>query len=222
MVKRMGIKLHAASTEAMGEKRAPAVASVYVQRILMNQSPAMNVRNAREAATICAALDLMATNQTGRAADLLAQRLKAVVQATLEGSWSRAHYCELLADDSPSLMNLTEQAMVRKERRMMEELDAVVGRMGDNASSSSSSSSSSSGAPWKGKGWGRQPYQAFPAAAAPQSAAQQGWKGKGKSGQKGKKGRGKFGKNWKGEKAANDRNGGNNQQIDAGAHQVEN
>eukprot|EP00959_Pyramimonas_sp_CCMP1952_P287043 6002807-Pyramimonas_sp.AAC.1 len=61
--------------------------------ILQPQNPSMRPRNARETKTICTALDLLAEERHGEAADLLGQ--KAIERALKDGHWQRAAWCEL-------------------------------------------------------------------------------------------------------------------------------
>ncbi|CAK0858151.1 unnamed protein product [Prorocentrum cordatum] len=93
------------------EGAPPAAAVSYFLGIFQNSHPSLGIRNAREARTLCKALDLLAAKAYGQAADLLAQRLKAVEQATVDGHWGKAGWLELLPPEGTTLVDREEDAM---------------------------------------------------------------------------------------------------------------
>ena len=56
----------------------PPVVTAYLLRMLKPKYPAMGTRNERELATTAAILDALAQKQPGKAADIAAQRFKAL------------------------------------------------------------------------------------------------------------------------------------------------
>ena len=84
--------------------------------------PTMGPRYSREARTVCRALDLLAERKYGECADLLAQPLKALERALVDGHWDRAVWCELLAPDSITLMDRDEDRMLAQEQQLEQRL----------------------------------------------------------------------------------------------------
>ena len=78
----------------------------------------MGIRNGREAKTLCRALDLLAKKETGAAADLLCQRLKALEKSLVGNDWSRAQYLELLSPEGMTLVDRDEELMVQRENEL--------------------------------------------------------------------------------------------------------
>ena len=80
---------------------------------------AAEARSQREALTLGKALDLLAEGKPGAAADILAQRLKAVEKAAREGGrWDQAEFLELIPPAGPSLAERSEEFMAAKEVRL--------------------------------------------------------------------------------------------------------
>ncbi|CAK0870625.1 unnamed protein product [Prorocentrum cordatum] len=100
------------------EGAPPAAAVSYFLGIFQNSHPSLGIRNAREARTLCKALDLLAAKAYGQAADLLAQRLKAVEQATVDGHWGKAGWLELLPPEGTTLVDREEEYMTTKEEEL--------------------------------------------------------------------------------------------------------
>ena len=97
-----------------GADDTPAAAKSYYWRVVkVAQNPGL--RNLREMHTICAALDHMALGRTKHAADVLAQRLKALEVAASEGCWDRAQFLELIPNESVTLTDKDEQHMMARE-----------------------------------------------------------------------------------------------------------
>ena len=74
----------------------PASAKAYFLCVIKTDPEMQNTRNLREMHFLGAMLDHLALGKTKIAADLIAQRLKAVEMATTGGSWDRARFLELL------------------------------------------------------------------------------------------------------------------------------
>lgn len=106
----------------MGE--LPPVAMAYYLRVLRTTYPAMGVRSARELATLATVLDHLAEGDCGAAADVVAQRLKAVEKSIVDGSWEGARQLELIEADDATLLGQREERLIRHEvlqhRRMQE------------------------------------------------------------------------------------------------------
>ena len=60
-------------------------------------------------------LDLLAKKAPARAADILAQRVKALERATIEGHWMTAQYLELIPNEASSLLDRDEEVYLTKE-----------------------------------------------------------------------------------------------------------
>ncbi len=101
----------------------PPVAMVYYNSHLKTRQPPVAVRNLRELATLSTILDHLANGRADSAADVAAQRMKAVVQAVNDGHWNNANYAELVEEDSGSLMNHAETMFLKRERRLREDLN---------------------------------------------------------------------------------------------------
>ncbi|CAK0794640.1 unnamed protein product, partial [Prorocentrum cordatum] len=86
------------------------------------EPPSMGPRYSREARTVCRALDLLAQRKYGECADLLAQRLKALERALVDGHLDRAIWCELIAPDSIALMDRDEDRMLATEQQLEQRL----------------------------------------------------------------------------------------------------
>ena len=103
---------HLANTEAA----TPAAALSYLLAIMIpNHRQAMGMRNLRELRTVGTCLDMLARGQAGEAADVLAQRFKALEKASVDGTWERAQYLELVPPEGASLLDRDEEAMAAKE-----------------------------------------------------------------------------------------------------------
>ena len=103
----------------MREGQIPAVASTYFHVVIAPSHRDMGQRNSREARTLCRALDLLAKKETGAAADLLCQRLKALEKSLADqGMWTRAQFLELLPPEGMTLVDRDEDLMVQRENEL--------------------------------------------------------------------------------------------------------
>ena len=73
------------------------------------------LRLLREMRTLATALDEIAAGRYQFAADVLAQRIKALELFQSDGTWNRAQYLELLDAEGPSLLGRDEAVMASKE-----------------------------------------------------------------------------------------------------------
>ena len=81
----------------VGQNQTPATAtSYYLTVVAPSYRDRMNIRMAREMMTIAKALDLVATGRHPEAADVLAQRYKALELQMSDQTWARAQHLELI------------------------------------------------------------------------------------------------------------------------------
>ena len=71
----------------------------------------------------CKVLDLLTLGKHRRAADFVAQHLKAQEQALVDGNWERARYLTLMDDDAATLVNRDEKYMMRSEAKAEQQLN---------------------------------------------------------------------------------------------------
>ena len=127
------------ATRMMAKLGPPVVGKQYYAKVLKGKLT--NKRNAQEAKTLLTILDHVTARRYNEAADVLAQRIKAIEAAQEAGGWESARFLELVDDDEDWLMEKEEQAMVAQERRFESTLrDQHVPTGGGHASLS-----------WKGK-----------------------------------------------------------------------
>lgn len=75
----------------------------------------LNLRSMRELRTLCTVLDLLAQECPAQAADLVAQRVKALEKATLDGHWASAQHLELLNPEAGGLLERDEEVFTSRE-----------------------------------------------------------------------------------------------------------
>eukprot|EP00959_Pyramimonas_sp_CCMP1952_P196181 4101617-Pyramimonas_sp.AAC.1 len=73
------------------------------------------MRNQREMHTMAVILDHLALGRVNQAADVCAQRLKALEMASETGTWQKAQHLELVEAEGPGLTEKEEEFMVTKE-----------------------------------------------------------------------------------------------------------
>ncbi|CAE7752011.1 unnamed protein product, partial [Symbiodinium microadriaticum] len=93
--------------------RTPPVATNWTLTMMAPKQPP--IRLLREMRTLAMALDEIAAGRYQFAADVLAQRLKALELFQSDGGWNRAQYLELLDAEGPSLLGRDEAVMASKE-----------------------------------------------------------------------------------------------------------
>ena len=102
--------------KAWDRMSTPASAKSYYLRVLKPAAEKQNsMRNQREMHTMAVVLDHLALGRRSQAADVCAQRLKALELASETGSWQRAQYLELVEAEGPGLIDKEEEFMVTKE-----------------------------------------------------------------------------------------------------------
>ena len=94
----------------------PPVALNHVLTILIpSLGPKVGVRTSRELKTLGAILDHLSGGHTGKAADIVGQRMKALERATHEGHWGAAQFLELLPPENTMLLEKDEELFVTNE-----------------------------------------------------------------------------------------------------------
>lgn len=102
-----------------GRNQTPATATSYFITVVTPlYRDKMNVRAAREMRTIAKALDLVATGRHPEAADVLAQRYKALELQMADQTWARAQHLELIPPEGASLVEKDESLMATKEQNL--------------------------------------------------------------------------------------------------------
>ena len=93
----------------------PVVALHYVLTILLPSLGAKaGMRTGRELKTLASILDHLASQEPAKAADVTAQRIKALERATAEGHWGAAQFLELLPSEGTMLLDWAEENYVAK------------------------------------------------------------------------------------------------------------
>ena len=88
----------------------PPAAVHYLLTVMIPQlGGKANLRTQRELRTICTAIDMLAQMKPAQAADLLAQRVKALQKASVDGHWGSAQFLELLSPESATLLDRAEE-----------------------------------------------------------------------------------------------------------------
>ena len=94
----------------------PVVGLHYVLTILLPSLGAKaGMRTGRELKTLATILDHLAAQEPAKAADVTAQRIKALERATAEGHWGAAQFLELLPPEGTMLLDRAEENYVAKE-----------------------------------------------------------------------------------------------------------
>ena len=90
----------------------------YVHQFAIHAQAGYPWRSQREMATLARILDLLASGRPGAAADVAAQRLKAVEKAQRDGHWDQAKFLELVPQLDVTMANRQEEYMAAKESRL--------------------------------------------------------------------------------------------------------
>lgn len=116
MLKRMQARVmdegEATSSNTTG---TPIVGKLYYNKVLKNKL--VNKRNAQEVKTLLTVMDHLSAQRYNQAADVLAQRVKAIELAQESGAWETAKFLELVEDDGDPLADRDEQAMILQQMR---------------------------------------------------------------------------------------------------------
>ena len=102
-------------------QQTPSAATPYYLMITVPQlgsNPNFSVRTRREMKVFSKILDLLAAGHPAQAADVVAQRLKALERFTLDGHWRRAQHLELLSPEHGALLDKDEDLMLAREAEL--------------------------------------------------------------------------------------------------------
>ena len=72
--------------------------------------------------TVALVIDLLAKQRHAEAADVLAQRLKALERSVVDGAWVQSQFLELIPPEGATLLDKDEDLMLAKEARAEAEL----------------------------------------------------------------------------------------------------
>ena len=99
--------------------RTPVAAMRYYLAIVLPlHGPTMGIRNQRELKTLCQVLDCLAAKKPAQAADLVAQRIKALEVGLTDGNWRRSQHLELIEGDGAPLVDKDEEYLMAKEEEL--------------------------------------------------------------------------------------------------------
>eukprot|EP00435_Cladocopium_sp_Y103_P044553 s906_g12.t1 len=119
LASRMLLKMEKATARGLGgasRSKTPPVASNHLLTVLQpSLQGKLGMRTLRELKTLAHCLDLLAQGQIGQGADVIAQRVKALERATVEGHWSSAQFLELLEPEGTTLLERDEELYLAKE-----------------------------------------------------------------------------------------------------------
>ena len=156
----------------------PPAATAYYLRVLSLGTAQSSLRTLREMKPLCAVLDQIAHGKVLEAADVVAQRLKALELAAEEGGWASAQYLELIPQDKGTLVSGDERHMPKRERESALRFTSTPQPTPWGGGGSSKGGWPGPGASWQAKGWWN-PWN--------QNTYQPTWKDKGKGKDKGGK-----------------------------------
>ena len=95
---------------------APAVSTSYLLTILIPEyKQKLGLRQIRELRTLCRTLDLIVEGADRQAADLVAQRIKAIELSLSEESWVRAQHLVLIPKEGANLLESAESLAAAKQ-----------------------------------------------------------------------------------------------------------
>ena len=101
----------------------PAAVGYYNTAMVPNLRDRWTPRTQREIRYMTILLDLLAEGKAPQAADVIAQRLKALEKSVQDGNqWKRARFLELVESEEAVLMGRGEEAMIQKELEREEKL----------------------------------------------------------------------------------------------------
>ncbi|CAK9045590.1 unnamed protein product, partial [Durusdinium trenchii] len=97
--------------------------SYYNVALVPNLKAKWTPRSGRELKYLTILLDLLVENKSAQAADIIAQRIKALEKSVQDNnSWVRARFLELVEPDDVALLDRGEEAMIQKELEREEKL----------------------------------------------------------------------------------------------------
>ena len=151
-------------TGVAGGAVKPCALSYYLAIMTPMMKDKWSLRTQRETRVLAEILDQLAINQAPTAADIIAQRLKALEQSANDNnSWKRAKFLELVAEDT-TLADRGEEQMMMKEAEQEEKFrcrpqGAQHGRWDDGPNHQKGKDGKGSGKNQKGKGKWKSPAQ---------------------------------------------------------------
>eukprot|EP00435_Cladocopium_sp_Y103_P027212 s1020_g6.t1 len=149
----------------------PTATSYFLTVLLPLHRDRLNIRVQREMRTIAKALDLIASGAQEEAADLLAQRMKALEMMIADQSWARAAHIELLPPEGATLVEADESWVATREHLQESKMRSWKGKGLGNQSEGKGKQREEKGKGKKGQKWsskatwGNQPAEAEGAAA---------------------------------------------------------
>ena len=162
LLRKMRAGLGLVGGAAQDERDVPDVALSYFVGIMIPQHrDRMNLRFQRELRSWSTALDFLARGETGLAADLAAQRIKAIEQAIVDGSWTKGQYLELIEAEGATLLDKSEQVYLGREVELEARLRGASGGQSSSSGAHPAIEPAASSQPWqsggkaKGKGKGK-------------------------------------------------------------------
>ena len=116
LLRRMKQGLGLAEGAFPDHRESPPVAESYFVGVMIPlYREKLNLRYQRELRSWTSLLDLLARREYGRAADVAAQRVKALEQSVVDGGWHRAQFLELIQPEGASLLDRQEEAYLTRE-----------------------------------------------------------------------------------------------------------
>ena len=101
-----------------GTGLSTSAATRYLLAIMARRFAKMPTRSLQKLRTWAMVLDLMAQQKASHAADVVAQRFKAVERALIDDDWARAQLAELIPLEHTTLMSKEEEFMLQKEQEI--------------------------------------------------------------------------------------------------------
>lgn len=156
----------ALSAEASHANLTPATATSYFLTVLIPlHRDRLNLQVQRELRTIARALDLVAMGTPERAADVLAQRMKALEMMIADQSWARAAHIELLPPEGATLVEPDESWVATKEHLQENKMKAWKGKGVGKESEGKGKARDDKGKGKKGQRWSNRTWGQAPAEA---------------------------------------------------------
>ena len=96
----------------------PPVARAFHLRVLQLRHATMGLRYKRDLKTLCTILDLGASGKGAQLMDVVAQRIKAIEKAVVDGGdWPRAQYLEVMDPESATMLTKDEEVHANRVYR---------------------------------------------------------------------------------------------------------
>eukprot|EP00438_Fugacium_kawagutii_P009610 Skav215636 [mRNA] locus=scaffold736:67052:68650:+ [translate_table: standard] len=100
-----------------GNNQTPATATAYMLTVIETRyKDRLNLRTSRELRSLTRALDCLALGKQERAADIIAQRIKAIELYLADQVWTRAQFLELIPPEGVTLVEQDEVMMSTREQ----------------------------------------------------------------------------------------------------------